>query len=164
MCQPATPFWFELVYEGGKWKTRAPQRFWSMASDLGFETNYGFEKPDATMHLELTDAGRALWPDLPQPLPLDYLRDQRWRSLVQYRSSAARRFTPLAYATKPDGSRYPGLAAAMVDFLDSEYGGARLIYLWGNMADGPVGEKLLTGCLRHVQTNPVAGGRRRPLP
>jgi len=164
VCQPATPFWFEMVYEGGKWKTRPPQRFWSMAFDLGFETTYGFERPEATMNLELSDDGRRLWPDLPQPLTLDYLRDQRWRSLIQYRSSAARRFTPLAYATKPDGSRYPGLAAAMIDFLDSEYGGARVIYMWGNMVEGAAGERMLAGCLRHVQASPVENAHHRPPP
>lgn len=164
VCQPATPFWFEVVYEGGQWKKRAPQRFWSMAFDLGFETAYGFEKPDETMRLELTDEGRALWPDLPQPLALDYLSDQRWRSLIPYRTSAARRFTPLACATKPDGSRYPGLAAATVDFVDSEYGGARLVYLWGNMVEGKMGEEMLAGCLRHVQANPVENAHRRPPP
>ncbi len=164
VCQPSTPFWFELVYEGGKWKTRPPQRFWSMSFDLGFETQYGFEKPDATMGLELSDEGRKLWPDLPQPLALDYLRDQRWRPLIQYRTSAARTFTPLAYATKPDGTRYPGLAAAMIDFVDSEYGGARVMYMWGGMVEGAVGEKMLAGCLRHVQASPVANAHRRPPP
>jgi len=31
----------------------------------------------------------------------------------------------------------------MIDFLDSEYGGARVIYMWGNMVEGAVGEKML---------------------
>jgi hypothetical protein len=148
VCQSATPFWYEMVWEQGEWKTRNPQRFWSMAFDLGFETAYGFEKPEQTMWLELTPEGQTLWPDLPRRLELKDLRDQRWRSLIPYRSSAAREFVPLAYATKPDGTPYRGLAAALIRFRDSEYAGARLIYLWGNMVEGPLGERLLTGCLR----------------
>jgi hypothetical protein len=119
-----------------------------MAFDLGFETAYGFEKPEQTMWLELTPEGQTLWPDLPRRLELKDLRDQRWRSLIPYRSSAAREFVPLAYATKPDGTPYRGLAAALIRFRDSEYAGARLIYLWGNAVEGPLGERLLTGCLR----------------
>ena len=160
VCQPSTPFFFELYFEAGQWKTRPPHRFWSMAYDLGFETEQGFEKPDATMHLELTDSGRKLWPDLPQGLALDNLRDTRWRPLVGFPSTAARRFTPLAYATQPDGSRYPGLAAAQVDFLDSEYGGARLIVLWGGMVEGATGQKMLEGALRQAKT-PAEGTQRR---
>ena len=92
---------------------------------------------------------------------LDYLRDTRWRSLVPYRTSAARRFTPLAYAAKPDGTRYDGPAAAEIDFLESEMAGARVVYFWGNMVDGAVGRKLLSGCLRHVTAGPLEGAQRR---
>jgi hypothetical protein len=148
VCQSATPFAYELVWEKGKWKSREPQRFWSMAYELGFEVAYGFEKPDEPMWLELTDEGRKLWPDLPQRFELKGLSDPRWRYLIPYRSSAARDFIPLARATKPDGTPYPGLAAAMVRFRDSDYAGAKLIYLWGGMVEGDVGEKLLTGCLK----------------
>ena len=164
VCQHATAFGYEMVYQAGKWKSRSPQRFASMAFELGFETAMGFEKPDAPTSLQLTNDGRKLWLDLPQALAMDYLSDQRWRSLIPYRSSAARRFTPLAYLNRPDGSHYPGLAAAMIDFQDSEFGGARLFYLWGNMVEGTVGEKMLAGCLRRVQTNPVTQFHRRPPP
>jgi len=103
-----------------------------------------------------------MWPDLPPRLALDYLRDTRWRPIVPYRTGAARRFTPLAYAAKPDGTRYDGLAAAEIDFLESEMSGARVVCFWGNMVDGPIGRKLLAGCLRHVTAGPLEGVLRRP--
>ncbi len=147
VCQNATPFWYEMLWEKGQWTQREPQRFWSMAFELGFETAYGFERPDQPMRLELTEEGRKLWPGLPARMDLAGLGDQRWRSLTPYRSSAAREFIPLARVLAPDGTPYPGLAAAMIRFRDSDYRGARVIYLWGNLAHGELGEKLLDGCL-----------------
>ena len=150
VCQPATPFWYELTWRGKDWKLTEPRRFWTMAGDLGFETQGGWEKPDQPVSLELTAEGRKLWPDLPARFALDYLKDQRWRPFTAYRSSAAREFIPLAYLTRPDGTRYSGVAAAMIRFRDSEYKGARIICVWGNAVEGPMGEKMLAGCLKEA--------------
>ena len=152
VCQPATPFWYELTWRGNDWKQTEPRRFWSMAFDLGFETQGGWEKPDEPVSLELTAEGQKLWPDLPARFVLDYMHDQRWRPFTAYRSSAAREFIPLAYLTKSDGTRFPGVAAAMIRFRDSEYKGARIICVWGNAVEGPMGEKILTGCLKEAMT------------
>ncbi|MBI2299731.1 MAG: hypothetical protein HYU66_12460 [Armatimonadetes bacterium] len=65
-------------------------------------------------------------------------------------------------ADRPDGMRHDSLAAAMIRFPDSEYRGARVIYLWGNLAQGELGEKLLAGCLREVARQDPR--RARPLP
>lgn len=161
VCQPATPFWYELIRQGNSWQSRPPRRFWPMAFELGFRTEYGFEAPKEMMWLELTESGRRLWPSLPPRLELNYLRDKRWRWLVPYRTSAARRFVPLAYATHPDGTRYRGLAAAMIDFLESKFAGARLFYVWGSVVDGSVGQQILAGCIRYHMEHPVSGARRR---
>jgi hypothetical protein len=169
VCQNATPFHFEMLWDGTGWKQRPPQRFWTMAYELGFEARQGFEKPDQTMWLELTDEGKRMWPDLPARIALDYLRDTRWRPLVSYRTSAARRFTPLAYVAQapppvpaqPRAAEPQGLAAAEIDFLESEMSGARVVCFWGNMVDGAVGRKLLSGCLRRVTAGPVEGAQRR---
>jgi hypothetical protein len=147
VCQSATPLYYELTWDGRAFHSRPPQRFWSMAFELGFETNYGWEKPPAPVRLELTDAGRALWPNLPARLDLDYLTDQRWRPLTAYRSSAARDFTPLAWLVDAGDGHRIGLAAARIDFHDSQYKGARVFALWGNAVVGEVGEKMLAGCV-----------------
>ena len=47
-----------------------------------------------------------------------------------------------------------GLAAAMTGFLESEYAGARVIYMRGDIVEGPVGEKLLAGSVRGLVPRP----------
>lgn len=154
VCQYATPFWSELVFEKGEWNARLPQRFWSMSFDLGFETAYGFERPEEPMWLELTAAGQRMWPGVAPRVELNNLSDTRWRSLTPYRSSAAREFMPLAQATRADGTPYDGLAAARIRFLESEYAGARVYYLWGSLVQGSLGQSLLEGCLRDALSLP----------
>jgi hypothetical protein len=117
-----------------------------MPRAIGLPLAYGFESPVGRMWLEPAP-GQEVFTNLDRPTDVTDIADQRWRSLLRTRGVDID-FTPLAYLTNGDGNRFEGYAAALIRHRNPGRRPGTILYIWGNLIDGPLGEKLMRSALQ----------------
>jgi hypothetical protein len=145
-----------MDFEAGEWQ-RHRQTMPTMLRALMLPIEYGFERPQGKMMLEPAANGNA--PALvPRTVDVTAISDQRWRALARVRG-ADTEFVPLAYLTDGEGRRYNGYAAALIRRQTRGVGTGTILYVWGNLIEGALGEQLMPSALRlaldEVQERPV---------
>jgi hypothetical protein len=142
-CGNATQFWYPSTWTKGEWQLRHPLEP-VMLQALALPIEQGFERPPGKIFLEPADGQASL---IHARTDVSFLSDQRWRALMPTRSGSIE-LTPLAYLTDEGGHRYEGCAAALIRHHNGKKRPGTILYIWGNLIDGDLGEPLLRAALQ----------------
>ena len=131
-CGNATQFWYPGMWDGEEWRQPKPVEP-TMSRALGLPIAQAFERPPNGLRLEPVK-GQEVFPGLSGSIDVSGLSDQRWRGLYPTRGRGIE-FTPLAYVTDSEGSRYNGCAAALIRRNGEGSRPGAILYIWGNLIE-----------------------------
>ncbi len=116
-----------------------------------------FEAPEETIRFTVSEAGRGLFPSLPESLPFPGSGDLRFRPASGRNLGPGVQFTAITEAVGESGKAYgPGIC--VVDHTEGPLAGGRVIYLWGTLVQGPQGGALLADAFRLAARHARLGG------
>ncbi len=108
-----------------------------------------FERPPEGEELEfvVTEAGRRLFPSLPQRFPFPASGDLRFRPASGRNLGEGVRYTAVATLVGSSGRRY-GDGICVIEHTSGRLAGGAVVYIWGTLIQGELGRRVLIDALR----------------
>lgn len=116
-----------------------------------------FESPDESIEFRVSEAGRKLFPSLPERFPFPHAGDLRFRPASGHNLGEGVEFTAVAEAIGASGRNY-GAGICLVDHKGGTLAGGRVVYLWGTLVQGEIGQSLIIDSLRLAAQHARLGG------
>ncbi len=107
------------------------------ADRLAGQNVSGWEKPPADVKLFFErNAPQQIVTNLPNRFPFPSDGDLRWRPMINIWTEQEAKYTPVL-TLKDDRGKLYGDGIAMVEFLQGEFKGARIVYVWHRLIANP---------------------------
>ncbi len=169
-CRPAKwvrpPFGSEFApYEGPLPQYQGPEDTWLhqqmarlsqspvgtfnrfLGLNIAGEGTEQFEQPPEQIEFAVTEEGLGLFPSLPERFAFPRAGDLRYRPASARNLDPDLKFTSVAEAVGDSGKNY-GPSICVVEHTGGELAGGMVVYIWGTLVQGEIGQGLLLDAFR----------------